>query len=147
MKHNGSKSDFTTQRNKELMRTFKRILAENHFNDLRKLYQQVAESPCSRFWVSEERAKVVISAMLKGQYPLDSVKDTKRDMYLEIFKRVLAIRKDDPDVSIQDAVFDAVNSPAPKFYLTPDSVLQIIWRCRKGYYEYHTNHHAKKEPR
>lgn len=134
MRHKGNICDFAVIRNKELMRAFRHTIAECSFIDLRKACSVVANSPCSRFWVSEERATVLISAMLKGQYPLDSMRPLKKEMFVEIFKRVVAMQKEQPDIKISDAVFLVVNSPAPKFYMTPDSIVQIIWRIKKGHY-------------
>lgn len=137
MKHHGCYCDFNLQRNKELLRTYRRVLATQSYVELRKVCEIVANSPCSRFWVSEERAAAVVSAILKGQYCLDTMKPTKRDMFLEIYRRVVALRQEQPELSVSDACFICVNSPAPRFYMTPKSVLQIVWRIRKGHYKIH----------
>lgn len=135
MKHHGCVCDFTPQRNKELHQAYRRALASRSFINLREVCTIAANSPCSRFWVSEERATVVISALLKGQYALDAMSPQKREMFIEIFKRVQKQKEEDPSMSIYDAVFLAVNSPAPKFYMTTNTVVEIISRIRRGYYK------------
>lgn len=135
MKHHGCICDFTPQRNRELMQAYRRHLSSRSFIDLHEVCSEVANSPCSRFWVSEERATVVMSALLKGQYALDSMSQQKREMFLEIFRRVSAMRQEQPDMTLSDVVFLCVNSPAPRFYMTSGSVLQTIWKIRKGHYK------------
>lgn len=103
----------------------------------------MANSPCSRFWVSEERATAVMSALFKGQYCLDSMSPLKREMFMELFKRVQVLRAEQPKAPLFDITMLAVNSPAPKFYMTPDSVVQIIWRIKHGHYKVRPAHYGK----
>lgn len=134
MKHRGSVLEFATLRNNELMRTFRLTLAEQSFIDIYKVAQIVVNSPCSRFWVSEERATIVISDMLKGRPVLSNMHPLKREMFLEIYHRVLELRKDNRNTRLYNLVFDVVNSPAPKFYLQPRSAIQYIYKIKKGHY-------------
>jgi len=142
MKHHGCLCDFTPQRNRELHQAYRRAAAASAYINLREVCTIASNSPCSRFWVSEERATVVVSALLKGQYVLDSMSPQKREMFLEIFKRVQEQRKETPSMSVYDAVFLAVNSPAPKFYMTPNTVVEIISRIRRGYYKKRNYRHG-----
>lgn len=99
-----------------------------------EIHKMVAESPSSRFWVSEERASIVVSAMLAGK-PLPRMNKNKLEMFKEIFTRFLQLKKIFPKRSVYDLVFDIVNQPAPKFYMTPRTVGEYINRiknCRNG---------------
>ena len=91
--------------------------------------------PCSRFWVSEERATAVISAMLRGQPILDTMRPTKREMFLEIFRRVEEKQKEFPDMPLCDIVFFVVNSPAPKFYMKPKHASDTMYKIKRGHYK------------
>lgn len=142
MKHQGSVSDYIPQRNLELIQTYRRTLASKEFIVRRDVCSIVADSPCSRFWTSEERATAVITDMLKGKYVLDSMRPLKREMFVELYKRTQQLREEQPDAPLFDIVMLAVNSPAPKFYMTPDSIVQIIWRIRRGHYKVRPNHHV-----
>ena len=66
MKYFGSILDFTRERNADLMRVYRDRLAEASIIVMPVIFQLVADSPASRFWVSEERAAIVISAMAAG---------------------------------------------------------------------------------
>lgn len=135
MKHHGNVSHFAAVRNRELYKAYRHALANTTYIDLRKVCRKVADTPCFRFWVSEERAFCIISEIYKGRYVLDNMKPLKREMYIEIFKRVDALRRDNPNVPLYDLVFSVVNSPAPKFYMTPESIIVIIWRIKNGHYK------------
>ncbi len=67
--------------------------------------------------------------MMRGVAP-DNMMPQKLKMYEEILRRVEGIRARKPGHPLSDAVFEAVNSPAPEFYLTDDSARVIIYRLR-----------------
>lgn len=134
MKHFGSILDFTRERNADLMRAYRHHLALANFIVMPEIFELVASSPASRFWVSEERATIVISAMLAGR-PLPRMRENKREMFDEIFRRFLILRRDNPAMSVFELVSRIVNSPAPKFYLTARSVGEFIYRIKNGWYD------------
>lgn len=142
MKHQGCISDYIPQRNLELIQAYRRALSTKEFIVRHEVCTIVANTPCSRFWISEERATAVITDLFKGKYVLDNMRPLKREMFMELFKRTQKLRAEQPDVPLFDIVMLAVNSPAPKFYMTPDSIVQIIWRIRRGHYKVRPNHHV-----
>ena len=135
MKHLGSILEFTAARNADLLRAFRIAVAnaDGHIL-LPRIFAQVADSPAERFWVSEERAAIVISAMLAGR-PLPKMRRNKRDMFNEILRRVIPLRSQSPNRSLFDIVSEVVNQPAPKFYLTPRTVGEIFYRIKSGWYD------------
>lgn len=135
MKHQGNTSDFTHKRNRELMMAFRKVLEEKRYFNIKKDFEQVVNMPCSRFWVSEERATAVISAMLRGQPILETMRQTKRDMFLEIYRRVLVKQKESPEMPLCDVVFCVVNSPAPKFYMKPKHASDTVYKIKRGHYK------------
>ncbi len=130
MKKKGSVSDFSGQRNAELEAAFRRVAAMRHVTSTREIFRRVAASPASRFWVSEQRAAEVIGRMLKGDN-LDSMRPKRRQMFLRILELALAFRRANPGASLTAAAFHAVNSPAPEFYITPESARVIYCRSRR----------------
>lgn len=135
MKYHGCILEFTHDRNTELMAAFRKAIAKHRFIDIKAISVEVVNTPCSRFWVSEERAMVVILALLKGKPVLNAMRPTKREMFQEIYNRVLALKNQSPDVPLSTLVHNAVNSPAPKFYMTPLSAMEIIYKIKKGHYD------------
>lgn len=135
MKYHGCILEFTAHRNKELMRAFREALASCERIDISEVSSRVVNMPCARFWVSEERAAVVISAMFQGKDILSKMRPTKREMFLEIFHRVKALRSIYPHLPLFDLVTQVVNSPAPKFYMLPRCAMEIIYKIKKGHYK------------
>ncbi len=134
MKNFGSTVDFTHQRNADIMRVFRQKLSETDVIRMDDICRAVAESPSCRFWVSEERAAIVISSMESGR-SLPCMTETKREMFAEIHKRYKELRPHFPQMTILELVSIIVNQPAPKFYFTPKSVREFICRIRRGYYD------------
>ena len=134
MKAFGSVVEFTRQRNADIMRVFRQKFAAARGLPLPEIYRQVAESPSSRFWVSEDRAAIVVAAMQAGRHvPLST--PGKRAMFDEIYRRYLLLRADHPDKSVIELVTVIVNQPAPSFYFTPGSIRVFINRIINGYYD------------
>lgn len=134
MKYFGCILDFTRERNADLMRAFRHHLALANFIVMPDIFEAVANSPASRFWVSEERAAIVISAMAAGKQ-LPRMRSNKREMFNEIYRRFIVERNNNPDKSVYELVSTIVNQPAPKFYLTPRSVGEFIYRIKNGWYD------------
>ena len=134
MKYYGSILDFNQERNQELMRVYQEELSKAGYIVMPKIFEQVANSPCSRFWVSEERAAIVISTLLAGKV-IPNMRKNKSEMFDEIFRRFLIAREQYPEKSIYALAIMVVNQPAPKFYMTPRTVGELIYRIKNGWYE------------
>lgn len=135
MKHHGCILEFTDERNDELMRAFREAINKRTYINITEISEEVVNMPCSRFWVSEERAMVVVAALISGKPVLDAMRPTKREMFQEIYHRVLNLKKQSPKASMFELVIKAVNSQAPKFYMTPRSAMETIYKIKKGFYK------------
>lgn len=133
MKNVGSTFEYEDARNEDLMRAYQRVLCMSGDKSAADVYKKVAEMPAERFWVSEERAAIVISNMFKGR-SIANMRSNKREMYEEIFRRVQALKKERPEDTIYELTFEVVQQPAPKFYLTPESARIIIHYIKKKWY-------------
>lgn len=134
MKHVGCLSDFTDQRNEEIMIAYRNAIRDVNHIDIIEIAKKIVNTQCSRFWVSEERTMFVIIEIEKGRPILDTMRPNKRELFQELYRRVCSIRKNEPDKSLEDAIYDSINSPAPCFYLTPRSVLETIYKIKNGFY-------------
>ena len=130
MKHKGSTFEYKDERDRDLLRAYREQLMLCDTIDLTEVFKKVVLMPSARFWVSEERAAIVIARMFKGD-KLESMKPNTREMYEEIFKRVKDMKEHNPDMSLFDILFRVVRQPAPKFYLTPDSAKVITTRIKR----------------
>lgn len=133
MKPHGSNSEFKQQRNDDLMRAYHELIKSAQYILMPEIYHKVVDMPTRRFWISEGRAAIVISAMMKGD-TLENMGPLKREMYNEIYSRVIKLREKKPDLPIIQLVEMVVEQPAPKFYLTPGSAKVLICKIRKEWY-------------
>lgn len=116
------------------MRVYHDIITSADFISLPDVYVEAVNRPSARFWVSEERAAIVISSMMKGD-SLSRMRPTKREMFNEIYRRAMEIKKQKPSLSIYDIAFIVVRQPAPKFYITPGYAKSLIFHAKKQWYE------------
>lgn len=130
MKYIGSVLDFTEERNKEIMKVFRDKLQEVKIIVKPNIFQMVADSQASRFWVSEKRAAIVVGAMENGK-KLPKMRQNKREMFEEIYRRFKELKNKYPKKTIFELVTIIVYQPAPKFYLTPRTIEEFIYRIKK----------------
>lgn len=134
MKHLGSKSEFEEERNSELLKTYNRLISEADYIVPAVIYNKLVNEPSSRFWVTEERAAVIISKMRKG-HSLERMHPNKREMFQEIYRRAMILMKQDATLSVLEVAMKVVNQPAPKFYICEGYAEQIIGLAKKKCYE------------
>lgn len=130
MKHNGSRCEYSDQRDLQLFLAFRRIILSSPDINFSTIARRVVTTPTTRFWVSEGRAAIVISAMIKGRNPLAPMNATRQLMYREIYRRVTSLLRNEPQLPLAAAVARVVASPAPQFYLTPSSARIIYYRVK-----------------
>lgn len=122
--------EFADRRNDELMRAWMMELRNCRHIDLHAIARRVVNTRCSRFWVSEERALIVCSAMSKGKPILKTMRPTKKEMYTEIYRRVKELTEQGK--TLTQAVSTVVRSPAPKFYMKPRCAIEIFYNIRRN---------------
>lgn len=129
MKKIGTKHHLLRWRDAELLTKYKEIINETDDLGWENVYRTLAESPASRFWVSEQRALEAVRAILSGHRPCTS--RLRKEMYETIKERALHLYGSHEVSTLEEAVAEVVNSPAPKFYITPISAMTIVSRTKK----------------
>lgn len=130
MKRKGSEFEYRQELESDLIRAFRESMLKAKYIRMDDIYANVVEMPCSRFWVSETRAKIVLAEMMRGD-TLPNMGEMKREMYMEIYRRLKAFMAEHPSMSFNDCVFQVLKQQAPKFYLKPNSARVIICRIRR----------------
>lgn len=130
MKKKGTISQLKHERDNDLMRAFQQELAGRPHILLPEVLKAVVASPSKRFWVTSERAAIVIYNMMKGD-KLENMRPLKRKMFREIYRRVMKLKRNYPQLSISILTEQAVSQPAPEFYITWQSAKVILSRIRK----------------
>lgn len=127
MKKLGAVMDFTQQRDEELWGAYKSALRTAQYIFLPDIWLAVASMPCSRLWVSEERALAVVQLHRAGRQPLGDMRPQRRRLFAEVLRRVAAA---DPALPLKEAVWRAVHAPAEEFYLSPWRVQRLIYQIK-----------------
>lgn len=135
MKSFGSVLAFTRERNAALLKVYRQQVAATDNIRLNEIGEKIVNSPSPRFWVSEERAAAVVSAIMRGKPVLETMRPSKREMFSEIYRRVVELKKRHPDWRLCQLIFEVVNSPAPKFYMEASSALERLFKIRNGWYD------------
>ena len=130
MKHHGAMMEYAEERMQDLMRAYDEYISSCVYIRMPDVYAAIVNMQSQRFWVSDIRATKVIYAMLRG-VPLKDMRPLKREMFEEILRRVLALRKKRPELTIRTCCSIVVAQPAPKFYLTPGSAKIMVCKARK----------------
>lgn len=123
--------EYAKERMDDLLTTYDRCIERAKFIRMNDIYAEVAKMPAKRFWVSDIRASLVVSALIRGENPLKTMWKNKKEMYTEIYRRVKELAKSRPKLSVLELCSIVVMQPAPSFYLTPGSTKVMICKARK----------------
>lgn len=134
MKNCGSVSEFSEDRNRDLLSAYRTQLASCKYISMPEIYQKVVNMSAPRFYVSETRAAVAITKILKGDKLL-YMRPTKREMFFEIYRRYLIKKEKYPHLSLPHILNIVTEQPAPKFYLTAGSAKIYIQKAKKKWLE------------
>lgn len=147
-KHLGNRNIYTDQRDEELLKAYRaakgRLMAEKGYIIQREAVDIARCSPCTRFFVSEQRASLVISQLLKFDKYIESLRTgnpiprpadalenmfyMRRRMFSHLFIIYKRLRDEHPDYTHEELVTVACATPADEFYLTQSSATEILSR-------------------
>lgn len=125
--------EYSRERSDDLMRAYDEYLASCDYIRMSEVYKAIVNMPSRRFWVSETRAAIVVFQMLKDETCLKKMRQPKREMYEEIYRRVMILRERHPRKTIFELCAMVVIQPAPKFYLAPGSAKIVVHKVRKAW--------------
>lgn len=131
MKNNRYKREFKEQRDEDLLSVFREVYSKSPIERrLDEILTEVVNHKTKRFWLSSERASIVISQIKKG-CDISYMKKHKQLMFQEIYKRLLELEKIYPDKCILHLLEMIVIQEAPSFYLSPASASVILHYMKK----------------
>lgn len=138
LKHYGCTFECERDRNEDFMRAYREQIACRDMIDLHEVFRCLVEMPSKRFWVSGERAAIVMAQMMCRDDPYSALKNMrpmKQEMFAEIYRRTMDMMECYPKMRMINAVDRVVQQPAPKFYITPDSAKVIYYKIRKRWFD------------
>jgi hypothetical protein len=123
--------EYSKERIDDLMKVYDDYIASCKYIRMPEVYNKIVNMSSSRFWVSDIRAALVVSAIIRGEAKLDDMRPLKREMYEEIYRQVIILQKESPGLRVSELCAKVVVQPAPKFYLTAGSAKMMICKARK----------------
>ena len=81
MKYPGCILEFTRLRNLDLIRAYRYVMSLSSVLGHKSIGEMIVELPSARFWISEERATVVVSQLARGKNPLAKMRPTSRSAF------------------------------------------------------------------
>lgn len=117
--------EFLGERDRELLRAFREALALRHVRSFDQAVKVAVRSRCRRFWISEERALKLVKAMWAAPHE-PPCKGERLRLMGELEPKVR--EKVASGATLEDAVSEAVHSPASSFFLTFRTARATIYR-------------------
>lgn len=127
-----SKCSFIEMRDRELLAAYNMAVSEGGAMLENAAVSAAVNSPCSRFWVTPECAAKAIMRIRKGDR-LSEMKPIRQEMFFEIYSRYAAMEKQRraEGCNTLDICIEAVDQPAPKFYINCTTAMKIIVRMKR----------------
>lgn len=132
MRKINSTAEFEAVRRRFLLENFRDVIARQSQISLKRAFRDTAERPAPRFWVSEDRAALIVSKMMADESCVEGMYEEKKEMYREIYRRFCKIRRQSPARPVADIIFDIVNGEAPRSYLSWQRVKTIVYNEKRG---------------
>ena len=134
MKNIGSVSEYSDDRARDLLCAYRQQLSQSRYISMPEIYEKVVMMPAPRFYVSETRAVVAITKIIKGDQLL-YMRPTKREMFFEIYRRYLIEKKKFPHLPLAHLLGIVIEQEAPQFYITPSSAKVYILKAKRKWLE------------
>lgn len=132
MRPKGTQLEFTQERTVDLMRAYRKYLSSCRYINMSDVYENIVNMPASRFWVSEKRAFLVVSAILANKEDeLSGMNPLKKEMFIEIANRIRQLQKTQSSAHLSELCSEVILQPAPKFYMSRASAKSIIQQYKK----------------
>lgn len=119
-------SDVRKQRDNELTDLFLSILGEGML--AKEAMAKAASMPCSRFWIEPEHAMDLIWARRSGRWKRAQKGNRFGVRNGNSIRRIDAIIERCEGTYTYQKVCDVVFSPAPEFFISPRTAMEIITR-------------------
>lgn len=131
MRKKGCKFEYREERDNELLSVFRKVYSESKTcRRLDELLTDVINHRTKRFWISAERASIVISSMKKGR-SISHMKPHKQEMFHEIYRRLLLLEKEHPETPTLQLLEMVVDEEAPSFYISVGAASVILHYIKK----------------
>lgn len=120
----------TQKRNEEIRRVYNSIVSRYSINlshiPIHVVVDLVVNSPASQFYISVEQASRYITAMERGE--TISARDNRKELMEDLFKVYLKCKERLKGHYKNYIVSYAIHQQAPRFYVSRESIVRIIYQ-------------------
>ena len=128
----------TGDRNKDLYETFRKLLDTKDVIILNDILTLTVNSPAKRFYVSADRVYGVLVRWASTGVVTRLITPERQEMFEDLYKIVAELRKEQPTIPLLHIIERAIEYPAPKFYIKPDSAKIILCKYKQFLKKQHT---------
>lgn len=123
------KMNLINERNKEIERMEKLVTKEMREEGVsmtrKEIIRRMCDHPVSQFYITAPMAQRKVSEILRtGKSSAKTA--MRRQMYWDIHDRVVALLTANRLMTFSDAICEAIESQAPRIYLTPESMEVVM---------------------
>lgn len=126
-------TELTARRDAALVAAYQKALGKlgrtAPFVRKRKVLDRILTAPAPRFYCSVEEASRVCSQILRGKGI--ARRGVRSAMYADLSRRVAAKLAENDLHTLRTAVMEAIEEPAPEWYIGIESALRIVNRSFK----------------
>jgi hypothetical protein len=128
--------DISRQMQIDLMEAYKRVCSTCWSQQ--EAYERMVREPAPRYYVTPKQACQVISPMLRGDFEMvNMMLPVRRAMYYSLFDEVVRLseKRDFIGRGLMHIMREAVNRPAPRFFISPSRAKIIRGWLKGGLYD------------
>lgn len=119
-------SNVRRQRDNELTDLFLSVLGDGML--AKEAMAKAASMPCSRFWIEPEHAMHLIWSRRTGRWKKTDKKNRFSVRNSNSIRRIDLIMERCGGIYTYEKICDVVYSPAPEFFISPRTAMEIITR-------------------
>lgn len=101
-------------------------------------YKKAVKQPAPRYYVSARQAAQVIAPMVRGDFErVDMMQPNRKRMYYSIYDKVIELSEKRAFIGkpLLYIVRFAVASPAPEFFVSPNTLAMVRRYLKRGYFD------------
>ena len=126
----------TKQYQEDLIKAYNKVAHLSWTQD--DAYRKAVKLPAPRYYVSAKQAAQIIAPMVRGDFErVNMMNPNRKRMYYSIFDKVIELSEKRAFIGkpLLYIVRFAVTSPAPEFFVSPQTLAMVRRNLKKGYYD------------
>lgn len=122
---------YQKERDKDFFEVCESIRKENHpdYISAENIVSRAIEKEAQSFYLNIEIYARIINKVRRGCLSLRN--EVKKELYLELWKRHIQIKRQNPEFNSMDCARVIAEQKAPRFYISPGSAVNLYYKLLK----------------